>query len=226
VAFDRTRYWPAIEMKRLIFNRARDARVKAHIALAFNVFRLGRVTEVRTKGDTVSLPVGARCLNEFSQNSLRCFAALRRPGSIVIEAALPSASCRIAEDATREPWATPPASFESLSGDNSSEIDFTPIQQFTVTLSRHYIFEDSRVPSPICANTSLLLNTPKFVYSARAEIDLGEIALMNYLPSYPRKIVPPAQRWKPGERSDTLSWNFVPKRLLSRRNQTDLSDRH
>jgi hypothetical protein len=79
-----------------------------------------------------------------------------------------------------------------------------------VSLSKLYIFEDLKAPLPICAGTRLMVNIPKFAYSTRAEIDLGEISLMNYFPSYPRKIVPPAQQWEPGQRSDTLSWNFLP----------------
>jgi hypothetical protein len=211
ISFDRKRYWPTIAMKREVFNRAKNAKIRAHVALALNVFRLGSETEVRIKGDTVKLPSGARCLNKFAKDELQCFAALRQPGPMVIVAALPNASCPIVEDAAREPWAATPASYENLAGDGNPEVDFTPIQEFTVTLSRFYILDDLKVPLPICAGTPLILNRPKFVYSTRAEIDLGEIRLENYWPTYPRKIVPPTQKWLPGERSDTLSWNFSPQ---------------
>ena len=210
VSPDRKRYWPSITIKRAIFNRMKDAKVKGRLTLGFNIFRLGAETEVRIMGDTVRLPSNARCLNKFQQNEMECFEALKQPGPIVMTATLPSASCPVVEDAAREPWAGSSAAYINLAGDGSAEFDFTPIQQFTVNLSRFYILEDLRVPLPICSGTRLLVNTPTFVYSTRTEIDLGEINLMNYLPIYPRKIVPPAQKWTPGERSDTLSWSLPP----------------
>jgi len=50
------------------------------------------------------------------------------------------------------------------------------------------------------------LSVPKFAYSTRAEIDLGEITLDDYHPDYPRQILP--RRPNPPRSSDgTLSEN-------------------
>jgi hypothetical protein len=206
----RTRDWPSIGMKRAVFNRFKNGPVRAHASLGFNIFRLGPGTQVFLAGDRLNLPGGARCLNELSQSWLKCFAALKQPTPLFVMAELPSAACPVSQEATTEPWAASPAIFASLSGDSTPGLDFTPIQQFNISLTRFYVFEDHEIRLPICAGTALFVSKPEFLYSVRDEIDLGDLALLNYVPSYPRKIVPPIQRHAPGAPSDTLSWNLPP----------------
>ena len=213
----RTRDWPTISMKRAVFNRFKNAPVRAHASLGLNVFRLGPGTEVLLAGNHLSLPGGARCLNEPSQSWLKCFAALEHATPLFVIAELPSAACPVSQEATTEPWAGSPAIFADLSGDSTPGLDFTPIQQFNISLARFYVFEDHEIRLPICPETPLLVSKPEFLYSVRDEIDLGEVTLLNYVPTYPRMIVPPIQRYAPGATSDTLSWNlprgsFLPER--------------
>ena len=54
----------------------------------------------------------------------------------------------------------------------------------------------------------MTLRQPDFVYSTRAEIDLGERTLDAYHPTYPREIVPQVTKAPVRERRDTLSRNF------------------
>jgi hypothetical protein len=213
----RTRDWPSISMKRAVFNHFKNAPVRAHASLGFNVFRLGPGTEIYLADNHLSLPGGARCLNGLSQNSLKCFAALKSPAPLFVIAELPSAACPVSREATTEPWAASPALFADLSGSSTPDLDFTPIQQFDISLSRFHAFEDSDTRLPICPGTPLLLSKPEFLYSVRDEMDLGNVTLLNYVPTYPRIIVPPVQRYTPGAPSDTLSWNlprgfFLPQR--------------
>jgi len=57
------------------------------------------------------------------------------------------------------------------------------------------------------------VSKPEPQYAVRDEIDLGEITLANYHATFPRKVIPPAQR-PPRERSDSLSLNILPKVVL------------
>jgi energy-coupling factor transporter ATP-binding protein EcfA2 len=90
------------------------------------------------------------------------------------------------------------------------QLETQVIPQFAITLSRHYSYEDLQIPLPICAGTKLVVSQPQFLYAVRDEIDLGNITLINYMPTYPRLIVPPHQPLQPGAPTDSLSQNFVP----------------
>jgi hypothetical protein len=206
----RTREWTHLEMKKALFNSVKDAPVKAHVSLALNVFRIGPATEVVVAGNRVSLPNGVWCLNESSENALKCFSALKQPSPTFIVADLPNASCALSRTSPVQQFADAPAAFVVLSKDTGPDSSFSPIQQFTITLSRHYSFEDLQIPLPICTGTKLVVSHPEFLYAVRDEIDLGNITLMNYLPTYPRLIVPPQQPLQPGTPADSLSRNFVP----------------
>jgi hypothetical protein len=209
----RTREWTHLEMKKSLFNSIKDASVKAHVSLALNVFRTGPAREVVVAGDRVSLPNGVWCLNESSENALKCFSALRQPSPMFIVADLPNASCALSRTSPVQQFADAPAAFVVLSKDTGPDSSFTPIQQFTITLARHYSYEDLQVPLPICAGTKLVVSQPQFLYAVRDEIDLGNITLMNYMPTYPRLIVPPRQPLQPGTPGDSLSRNFLPDTL-------------
>jgi hypothetical protein len=123
-------------------------------------------------------------------------------------AELPSAACPVSREVTTLPWAGSPAMFADLTGDSTPAFDFTPIQEFSISLSRFHVFEDQETRLPICPGTPLLISKPEFLYKVRDEIDLGDITLLNYVPTYPRVIVPPVQRYAPGATSNTLSWNL------------------
>jgi hypothetical protein len=196
--------------EKAVFNSVKDASVKAHISLALNVFRTGPATEVVVTGDRVSLPKGAWCLNESSENTLKCFSALKQPSPMFIVADLPNSSCALSKTSSVQEFADAPASFAILNKDSGPDSSFSPIQQFAITLSRHYSYEDLQIPLPICAGTKLVVSQPQFLYAVRDEIDLGNITLINYMPTYPRLIVPPHQPLQPGAPTDSLSQNFVP----------------
>jgi hypothetical protein len=57
------------------------------------------------------------------------------------------------------------------------------------------------------------VSKPELQYAVRDEIDLGEITLANYHPTYPRKIIPPARKPMPGKTPDSLSRNIKPEFL-------------
>lgn len=210
VSAGRAREWTHIAMKKDFFNRVKDASLKAHVSFALNVFRTGRATEVVVAGDRVNIPGGAWCLNDSSENVLKCFSALKQPSPMFIVADLPNSSCALSKTSPVQKFAAAPASFAILSKDSGPDSTFSPIQQFTIALSRHYSFEDIQIPLPICAGTRLVVSQPQFLYAVRDEIDLGNITLINYMPSYPRMIVPPQQPLQPGTPTDSLSQNFVP----------------
>jgi hypothetical protein len=123
-------------------------------------------------------------------------------------AELPSAACPVSREATTVPWADSPAMFADLTGDSTPAFDFTPIQQFSISLSRFHVFEDRETRLPICPGTPLFISKPEFLYSVRDEIELGDIRLSNYVPTNPRVIVPPIRRYPPADPSNTLSWNL------------------
>jgi hypothetical protein len=211
VSFGRTRVWPSIGMKKAVFERYKDSPVKAHVSFGFNVYQTGSSTKIIVGDDRLSIPGGARCMNHISDNGLRCFAALRQPEPLFILAQLPNSECQISQEYIAEGLAPAPASFSSLSTDTTPNLEFSPIQEFTINLARHYTFEDRQVNLPVCSGTSLFLSTPKFLYSVRDEIDLGDITLLNYLPTYPRRIVPPHQPLEPGTPSNSLSLSVPPR---------------
>jgi hypothetical protein len=204
----RTREWPTINIKREEFNRLKNSPVRTHASLGFNVYRLGLGTEIFLAGDHLSLPGGAWCLNQPFPRSLKCFAALKHPGPLFVIAELPSVACPVSKEATNDPWAASPANFADLGGDSTPSLDFTPIQQFNVSLSRFNVFEDHEIGLPICPETPLFVSKPEFRYRVRDEIDLGEVTLLNYVPTYPRQIVPPIRRYTPGASTQSFRLPF------------------
>ena len=174
VFFDRTRYWPTIEMDRRQYEKFKDLRAKAHLELAVHVFRIGNGVKVSLDGGRLSIAGGARCINDSLRNELRCFAPLKQPGPLVIVADLPNSSCRVNAEAEREGWAQSPAAYANLSYSDSPDLEFSSVQEFTIALSRYYGFEDLEAPLPICPGTGLALSVPRFMYSTRAAIDLGD----------------------------------------------------
>ena len=209
ILYGRTRVWPDIRIKKDLFRKIKNAPVKAHVTLGISLYRVGTTREIPMSENRVNIPGGARCSNELSDNSLECFSALTEPKPVFIAADLPNSACAIQKDAGREPWAASPAFFADFSTSSTPDLDFTPVQQFSISLSRYRIFEDLLVRLPICSGTRLVISKPEFQYSVRDEIDLGEIRLADYHPTYPRKIIPPAQRPVPGAPANELSRNFV-----------------
>jgi hypothetical protein len=216
----RTRAWTHINMKKTVFKRIKDVPVKAHVSLGFNVFGVGRAIKVVMTGDRVSIPGGAWCLNDSSENMLKCFSALEEPEPMFIVANLPNSSCRIAREDIAAEMADAPAVFAALSNDSSPDAAFSPIQQFSIQLSRYYSYEDLQARLPICAGTPLLVSKPEFRYAVRDELDLGNITLFNYLPNYPRTIVPPRQRRAPDNSANNLSSNLGPDMLADSSSRT------
>jgi hypothetical protein len=214
VSFGRTHVWPDLKIKKDVLNSVKSAPVRAHVTLGMNVFHLGAASQILMSGNRVSIPGGARCLNDLSESLLTCFSALIEPHPMFVVAELPNSDCPVAKDETRRQWASSPAMFADLTVSSTPDLDFTPIQQFTIDLSRYYSFEDLSVRLPICSGTRLVINKPVFQYSVRDEIDLGEIHLADYHPTYPRKIIPPAHQPASGAPSDTLSWNLGPELLF------------
>jgi hypothetical protein len=208
VAYGRTRSWVTVKLKRADFLRFANAPAHARIAMAFDVFKLGAGSRLQVNGPTLSLPGGARCLYRSSTNNLKCFSPLRTPSPLFLIADLPNSSCRISQEASQEPWAAAPAFDITLSTDQSPDPDLSPIQDRLVSLDRYTQFEDVNVAVPICRGTTLFVNQPQFLYSNRVEIDLGEIILDDYRPTYPRQIGPPPKHLVPDDPSNSLSLNF------------------
>jgi hypothetical protein len=211
ISYGRTRVWPSISIEKKFYDTIKDTPVKAEVYLLLRFFRLGAATSIKVAGDTALLPGNARCLSNMSNNWLHCFSALKRPKPVFIMAELPNSECSVTKEATaQESWAVSPATYWDLEADTGAEFDLSPIQDFSVGLTRFYFFEDHDIRLPVCSGTQLLVSKPELQYRVQGQIDLGEIRLTNYHPTYPRKIVPPVQRHVPGAPSDTLSHNVVP----------------
>ena len=207
----RTRTWPGVSMEKKLYDEIQDTPVKGHVTLGMRWFRLGAATSVNVVGDRISLPGNVQCVDDITMDWLRCFSVLKRLKPVFIAAELPNPECRVTKEATaEEPWAASPATYSDLQADSGPEFDFNPVQDFSIVLSRFYFYEDHEIRLPICAGTRLLLSKPELQYSVRDEIDLGEITLANYHATFPRKVIPPAQR-PPREPSDALSENVPPK---------------
>jgi hypothetical protein len=217
ISYGRTRVWPSISVEKKFYDTIKDTPVKAEVSLLLRFFRLSAAASIKVAGDTALLPGNARCLNNISNDWLHCFSALKRPKPVFIVAELPNSECSVTKEATaQESWADSPATYWDLGADNGAEFDLSPIQDFSVALSRFYFFEDHEIRLPVCSGTQLLVSKPEFQYSVRDKIGLGEIRLANYHPTYPRKIVPPIQRPAPSAPSDTLSRNSGPALVPSK----------
>jgi hypothetical protein len=221
VFYGRTRTWPSVSIEKKFYDGIKSTPVRASLSLGMRSFRLGAPTTITVAGDRTSLPGNTHCVDNLSENWLQCFSPLRRPKPIFIMAQLPNQDCRVSEEATaNEPWASSPATYYDLGSDTGPDFDLSPIQSFFVVLSRYHFFEDLDTRLPVCSGTRLLVSKPELQYAVRDEIDLGEITLANYHPTYPRKIIPPARKPTPGENRDSLSRNiepaFLPAKLKSR----------
>jgi hypothetical protein len=210
ISFGRTRDWPDIKMKRSVFDQFKSSAVRARLTLGFNVYELGTTTQTVIAADRINYPGGARCLNEISLDSLRCFSALKQPGPLFVAADLPNSSCAVSKSASAEGWSSAPASFVELSGDSTPDLQLSPINDFNVSLTRQYTYEDRASSLPICAGTLLYISSVKFRYPVRGEIDLGRIVLNDYVRGISRKIIPRQNEHKIMPPPDTLSRNFVP----------------
>ena len=206
----RTRVWPSITIKRAIFDQIRSSSVNARLSLAFNVYRVGASSSIFVMGDSLRLPDDTRCTRDQSLSRMRCFSALKSPGALILFADLPNKDCNARTDRDSDPWAAAPAFYASLSESSTPDFDFTPIQETSVYLTRMHAYEDRAADVPICSGTSLVLTRTKFQYTVRTEIDLGNIRVSNYIPSYPRQIIPKTPRPASRNPSDTLSFNFLP----------------
>jgi hypothetical protein len=222
ISYGRTRVWPSISIEKKFYGAIKDTPVKAEVSFLLRYFRLGSATSITVAGDRTLLPGNARCLNNMSDNWLRCFSALKRPKPVFIMAELPNSECSVTKEATaQESWAASPATYWDLEADTGAEFDFSPVQDFSVGLTRFYFFEDHNISLPICSGTQLLVSKPEFQYNVGDKKDLGEIRLANYHPTYPRKIIPPAQRPVPGAPANELSHNFVPGLVPSKQKYPD-----
>jgi hypothetical protein len=206
----RAHVWPSITVKRAIFDRSRNSSVQAHLSLLFNVYRVGASSSIFVIGDSLRLPDDTRCTRDQFQSRMRCFSALKSPGALVLFADLPNSSCAAPADRDNDPWAAAPAVYTSLSDSPTPDFDFTPIRETYVYLARQHVYEDHATDVPLCPGSALVLARTKFQYSVRAEIDLGNIRVSNYVPSYPRQIIPKVPRPPSRSPSDTLSFNFLP----------------
>ncbi len=214
VFYGRTRTWPSISIETKFYDDIKNTPVKASLSLGIRSFRLGTPTIITVAGDRTGLPGNAQCVDNLSENWLQCFSALRRPKPIFIIADLPNQDCRVTKEATaNESWDTSPATYYDLGSDTGPDFDLSPVQDFSVGLSRFYFFQDHEIRLPVCSGTQLLVSKPELLYGVRTEIDLGEITLADYHPTYPRKIIPPARKPMPGETSDSLSRNIKPEFL-------------
>jgi hypothetical protein len=214
----RTRAWPHISIEKKLFDEIKDTPVKAHVSLGMRLFQLGAATSVTVEGDRISLPGSAQCVDDMTMNWLRCFSAVKQPKPLFIAAELPNPECRVTREATaEEPWAASPATYSDLQADTGPEFDLSPVQDFSIGLSRFYFYEDHEIRLPICSGTRLLMSTPKLLHAVRDEIDLGEITLASYHPTFPRKVIPPVQR-PSRPPSDSLSRNGAPEVVPSKTN--------
>jgi len=214
VFYGRTRTWPSVRIETKFYDSIKNTPVKASLSLGMRIFRLSAPATIIVAGDRTSLPGNAHCVDNLSENWLQCFSPLRQPKPIFIMAELPNQDCRVSEQTTaQEPWAGSPATYYDLGSDSGPDFDLSPIQNFFVGLSRYRFFEDLDTRLPVCSGTRLLVSKPELRYAVRHEIDLGEITLANYHPTYPRKIIPPARKPQPGESRDSFSRNIAPESL-------------
>jgi len=210
----RTRVWPSITVKRAIFDQNRNSSVNAHLSLAFNVYRVAASSSIFVMGDSLRLPDDTRCTHDQLLSRMRCFSAIQSPGAFVLFADLPNAGCAGPSDREADPWAAAPAVYANLSDSSAPDFDFTPIRETYVYLSRQHAYEDHATGVTLCSGSTLVLARTKFQYTVRTEIDLGNIRVSNYVPSYPRQIIPKIPRPPSRNPSDTLSFNFLPPGLI------------
>lgn len=208
VVSGRSRMWPSINMKRELFDRIKNGPVSARLSLAIAVYDLGTGSNLPMKDGHLSLPGGGRCMNDMSEDALHCFAAVNGPKRFFIMADLPGPSCHIMQEQAMLPWAVSPAAYMNLSTGDSPDASFSPVVKFDITLRRSHGYEDQEIKLPICAGTSLLASRPEFRYRIRTEIDLGDIVLQRYRPTYPRIIIPPLDHHTLTPQDNTLSFNF------------------
>jgi hypothetical protein len=74
----------------------------------------------------------------------------------------PNSSCQVSQQALAEGLAETPASYSVLGADDTPDLAFSPFEQFDIYLTRPCVFEDRRLPLPICSGTSLFVSKPKF----------------------------------------------------------------
>lgn len=206
----RTRVWPSITVKRAIFDQNRNSSVNARLSLAVNVYRVGGSSSIFVMGDSLRLPDDTRCTRDQLLSRMRCFSAIKSPGGFVLFADLPNAGCAAPSERDDDSWAAAPAVYTSLSDSSTPDFDFTPVRETYVYLSRQHVYEDRGTNVPLCSGSTLVLARTKFQYTVRTEIDLGNIRVSNYVPSYPRQIIPKIPRAPSRSPSDTLSLNFLP----------------
>jgi len=204
----RTRTWPSIEVPRSVFDPVRNTFINGHVSLALNVFRVGGGTALAFDEEKLHFADGSRCSINATGSTVKCFSALKGPEGFAIFSDLPNSDCQTSSDETRDPWAPLPASYFDFSQNPTPDMDFSPIHQFEFSFSRRHAYEDLKSSVPVCPSTKFLFASLKFQYVTRAEIDLGDIKLANYLPLFPRKIIPPIKRPSIHGPSGSLSFNF------------------
>ena len=107
---------------------------------------------------------------------------------MLITAELPSQDCPLDEQQSHTLLSTSPASFENLGTDSGPDFFLSPVEEFTISLSKLHVTEDLSLRPPLCPGTKLSFSTPNFTGNERAEIDLGSLTLSDYVPTYPRNL--------------------------------------
>ena len=206
----RARTWPSVELPRAIFDPVRNGHVNARISLALKVYRVGGGTALSFDGDKLHFADGARCAIDATGRNVKCFAPLKGPASFAIYSDSPGSECFSPSEEKEEPWAPLPASYFNFTSESSvPDPALSPVYDFDFSFSRRHVYEDLKITVPVCPNTKFLFANLKYQYTTRTEIDLGDIKLANYLPTFPRKIVPPIKRPSLHEPSGTLSFNLL-----------------
>lgn len=217
VEFGRSRTWPAVEVPNSIFSSPSSNHVRARIWLAIDIYRSAKATALSFNGEKLHFADGSRCTIDPTGLSVKCFAALKDPSGFALYSDLPNPACPASTGEIREPWATLPATYFNFSRSSSADVLLSPVSQSEFSFSRRHVFEDLKSKVPVCSSTRFLFATLKYQYTVRAEVELGDIKLLNYLPTFPRKIVPPSRHQPLHEPSDTLSFNFAPSNFYARR---------
>ena len=209
----RSRTWPEVQVPNEIFSSPSSNHVQARISLALDVYRVGKGSALSFEGEKLRFAAGSRCTIDPTGLSVKCFSALQDPSGFALYSDLPNANCPAFAEDSREPWASLPATYFNFSRSSSPDVLLSPISQFEFSFARRHTFEDLKSSVPVCASTKFLFAPLTYRYTTRAEIELGDIKLLNYLPTFPRKIVPPGNHPAFRDPSDTLSFNFFPPGL-------------
>lgn len=164
------------DLKQNVFDRLKSAPVRAHLLLAFTLYRGRNQRRFTVPSGEFAWPDVGLCFSETRYwNRVRCRVPLRTSSSFIITSETAASTCPLATGDTPPP----PGLFThgTIWGDSDpAEMGISPVHEVYIDVSDR----DGSVNPGICPGTPLILSNPEETGHTRIELQFDNVSLADY----------------------------------------------